>query len=65
MAPPNPHKRRFWTDAEVALRGIIPDYEAAAQTGRTLTAIYQKRFSLDIPSARGQGRPRRGGGRKP
>jgi hypothetical protein len=49
---PNSHKRRFWTDAEVALLGTILDNEVAVRTGRTLTAIYQKRFALGIPCAR-------------
>jgi hypothetical protein len=35
----------------VALLGTIPDDEAAARAGRTLTAVWQKRFALGIASA--------------
>jgi hypothetical protein len=36
----------------VALPGTIPDAELAAQTGRTVGAVRQKRTAMGIPSSR-------------
>jgi hypothetical protein len=44
---PGPPKRaRFWTAEEDELAWALPAAEAARRTGRTLTAVYQRRLTL-------------------
>jgi hypothetical protein len=44
---PGPPKRaRFWTAEEDELVWALPAAEAASRTGRTLTAVYQRRLTL-------------------
>jgi hypothetical protein len=40
---------------ELALLGTLSDREVSRRTGRTLSAIAQKRFALGIPAARERG----------
>jgi hypothetical protein len=40
-----------WTDAEMALLGMIPDAEVARQVNRTVDAVRQKRQELGLPNA--------------
>jgi hypothetical protein len=40
----------WWSRAEMALLGKLPDDEVARRTGRTWSAVRQKREELGIPS---------------
>jgi hypothetical protein len=42
------HGRVPWTPAEDELARALPPAEAAARTGRTLPAVYQRRYQLGV-----------------
>jgi hypothetical protein len=51
--PPAPH--RPWEAWEEALLGVLPDEEVAQRTGRTVKAVYGRRWELRIPAAGARG----------
>jgi hypothetical protein len=40
----------WWAEKEIALQGVLPDWEVARRTGRCQTAVRQKRAQLGIPN---------------
>src|SRR5262249_48700529 len=49
------HLHPAWTAKQVALLGALADEEAAAQTGRFVSAVRLKREKLGIPNLPGRG----------
>jgi hypothetical protein len=57
LRPPPRWGENGWTPEQVAQLGTMPDAGLAAQIGRTVGAVRQKRTGLGIPSARDLRRP--------